>query len=107
MRSSAEIQAIFQHGKRVDAPAVSVLWRETDDARRAGFAVSRQIQGAVRRNRARRRLREAYRLVRSAAPPRIALVVIAKRRALDVPFTALAAEMRAALSRIDAPRMTE
>ena len=37
------------------------LWVPRRGPARAGFAVSRQIRGAVRRNRARRRLRAAYR----------------------------------------------
>ncbi|PYM76423.1 MAG: ribonuclease P protein component [Candidatus Rokuibacteriota bacterium] len=59
LTTSTEFQALFQRGKRIDRPSMIVLWRETTEPRRAGFAVSRQIRGAVQRNRARRRLREA------------------------------------------------
>jgi len=81
-----------------------VLWRETTEARRAGFAVSRQIRGAVRRNRARRRLREAYRATRDTAPTHTALVIIGRPAALREPFSALAAELRGALAAIPGPR---
>ena len=47
---------------------MTILWREGVDARRVGFAVSRQVRSAVERNRVRRRLREAYRATRQAAP---------------------------------------
>jgi len=104
LTSSADIQALFQQGKRVDRPSLIVLWRETDGPRRAGFAVSRQIRGSVRRNRARRRLREAYRAARTAAPARVALVVIAKRGALDETFPVLVEQLRDALAGIGGAR---
>src|SRR5215470_10847725 len=94
---SAEIQALFQQGKRVDRPSFVVLWRETDGPRRAGFAVTRQIRGAVSRNRARRRLREAFRATRQAAPTGVALMMVAKRPVLDRSFPALLAELNDAL----------
>ncbi len=81
-----------------------VLWRETAESRRAGFAVSRQVRRAVDRNRARRRLRAAYRTARAAAPARAALVVIAKPPVLREPLTALTDEMRAAFTAIPGAR---
>ena len=100
MTTGAEFQALFQQGKRIDRPTLLVLWRPSAASRRAGFAVSRQIRGAVKRNRARRRVKEAFRAVREAAPLNVALVVIAKRPALDAPFASLSAQMRDALASI-------
>jgi ribonuclease P protein component len=97
LTTSAEIQALFQQGKRVDRPSLVVLWRELDGPRRAGFAVTRQIRGAASRNRARRRLREAFRATRSAAPTGVALMVIAKRGVLERSFAALIGELHGAL----------
>lgn len=81
-----------------------VLWRATDEPRRAGFAVSRQVRGAVQRNFARRRLREAYRAKRDAAPTHTALVIIGRPGALRRPFTVLADELHDALASIPGPR---
>ena len=81
-----------------------VLWRETAEPRRAGFAVSRQVRGAVLRNRARRRLREAYRATRDAAPTHTALVIIGRPAALRMPFPALTTELGEALAAIPGPR---
>jgi ribonuclease P protein component len=83
---------------------MTILWRESVDARRAGFAVSRQVRRAVERNRVRRRLREAYRATREAAPERGALVVIGKLSALREPFKALTDEMRGALAALPRAR---
>jgi ribonuclease P protein component len=66
--------------------------------------VGRQVRGSVRRNRARRRLREAYRAARAAAPPTGALVAIARARALEESFGKLVAEMRTALASVPGPR---
>jgi ribonuclease P protein component len=81
-----------------------VLWRATTEPRRAGFAVSRQIRGAVQRNRARRRLREAYRATRDSAPTHTGLVIIGRPAALREPFAALATELCGALAAIPGPR---
>lgn len=100
MTRRAEIQTLFQQGKRIERPALIVLWRETEAPRRAAFAVTRSLRGSVRRNRARRRLREAFRTARGAAPARVDVVVIAKRGALDEPLPALTAQLTDALGAI-------
>jgi ribonuclease P protein component len=104
LTSSADFQALFQRGKRINRPSMIVLWQATDEPRRAGFAVSRQVRGAAQRNRARRRLREAYRAIRTAAPSHTALVIIGRPGALRQPFTVLADELQGALSAIPGPR---
>ena len=104
LTTRAEFQALFQRGKRIDRPALIVLWREADDPTRVGFAVSRQLRNAVQRNRARRRLREAFRSARTAAPARAALVIIGRPAALTVPFESLLGQMRQALAAVPGPR---
>jgi len=103
--TSAEFQALFQQGKRIERPSFVVLWRESSGPRRAGFAVSRQVDGAVGRNRVRRRLREAYRMARDAAPPGVALIVVGKVRARTIPFGVLTAQLRDALSELRGRRV--
>jgi ribonuclease P protein component len=96
LTTRAEFQALFQQGKRIERPSMIVLWRPTTEPRRAGFAVGRQIRGAVQRNRARRRLREAYRAARDRAPAGVDLVVIGRTAALTAPLGGLVDEMREA-----------
>ena len=100
LTTGAEFQALFQRGKRVERPSMIVLWRASDGPRRAGFAVGRQIRGAVRRNRVRRRLREAYRAARDAAPAGVDVVVIGRGAALTVALESLIDDMRAAFRAI-------
>lgn len=59
-----------------------------------GFAVSRQLRGAAQRNRARRRIREAYRQVRSLIAGDVELVVVARPGAATRPFPELVEDMR-------------
>ena len=98
MTNSSEFQSLFQRGKRIDRPSVLVLWAPAARARKVGFAVSRQLGRAVDRNRVRRRLREAYRAARGAAPVSVAIIVVGKKRVLEMKFMALVDELRGALA---------
>jgi len=92
LRRAAEFQAVFQHGSRHERPSFLALWRRAA-GRRVGFAVSRQVRGAARRNRVRRRIREAYRQVRARMPADVELVVVARPSAATRPFTELIEDM--------------
>lgn len=104
LTNGAEFQALFQQGKRIDRSSLVVLWRPAEHTRRAGFAVSRQLRSAVQRNRARRRMREAYRAARAAAPAAVDLVIIGKRRALTDRLETLTEELTGALASIPGAR---
>lgn len=76
---------------------------------RVGVGVSRQIKGAVARNRARRRLREALRSGLENTDSRLSesgitfdMVVIARPAALEMPFSELEAEAGRFLQRLHA-----
>src|SRR2546427_11101320 len=38
LTTGSDFQALFQRGKRVDRPSMTILWCESVDARRVGFA---------------------------------------------------------------------
>ena len=74
---------------------------------RVGVTVSRQLKGAVDRNRARRRVREAARASRLVGDSgaeqrgiRYDVVLIARRRVLEVSFAELKAEASLAALRL-------
>jgi ribonuclease P protein component len=96
LRHASEIQAVFQQGRREERRAFVLLWVPRDGPARVGFAVSRQIRGAVRRNRARRRLRAAYRGLGPAKLRGVDAVFVARTWALEVPLDELRAEMSSA-----------
>lgn len=89
LRGAGDFQAVFERGKRVERPAFVVLWIPTPGRRRAGFTVSRQVRGAVKRNRARRRLREAFRRQGAALPPDISVVFVGRPLVQSVSLEAL------------------
>ncbi len=86
-------------GVRVVTPSFILLVKpEASPEARAGFTVSRKVGNAVARNRARRRLREAARLVLpEIAVPHADHVFIARAGDAEIPFAALLADMRHAM----------
>ena len=98
--AAGPFQVVFKQGKRIEQPSFVCLWRPSTTAR-MGVAVSRQVRGAVQRNRVRRRLREACRRV-GIAGARADVVLVARPRALACPFDDLVQEATAALSGIRA-----
>jgi len=110
----------LKSGRRWVTPAFVLqaaprLSGEAADAPRFGFTVSRHAVardgphgrkrgGAVRRNRARRRLKEAARLVAPhAARADYDYVIVGRTAALDRNFADMIADLRKALAKVHAP----
>ncbi len=100
LRRATEFQAVFQRGKREEWRSFVVLWQLAPAGRRVGFAVSRQIRSAVKRNRARRRIREAYRMVRKSLPEGISVVFIGRPAAGTCTFEEIVGEMGEAVRKM-------
>lgn len=78
---------------------LSGLRGELVTAARFGVITSRKVGGATERNRARRRLREIFRLHRGLLPAGLWMVVVLRRAAAGATFAALASEWRALCGR--------
>ncbi len=102
LRRASDFQAVFQRGKRVEREDFVALWHESEGARKVGFTVARKVRGAARRNRVRRRLREAYRQRQGALPRGVRVIFVGRAREEETPFRALSAVMRGALEEIAA-----
>lgn len=70
--------------------------RNGSQENRVGITVSKKLGCAVVRNRARRRLRECYRLNEALLRPGFDVVIVARTRCVDAPFEQLQASFRSA-----------
>ena len=105
LRRRAEFVAATR-GSRLNRPAFALQALPRPEPERAGtigigLTVTRKIGNAVTRNRARRRLREALRLVLPGpARPGADYVVVARQPALTFPFAQLQDELAGAFEQI-------
>ena len=78
---------MYSKGRSAVTPMVVVYCRKNGrDHNRLGVTVSTKLGTAVVRNRARRRLREVYRLYLPQISAGYDLVLVARNRAFDAPF---------------------
>jgi ribonuclease P protein component len=103
LKARLEFQTVQTQGRRAATRFVTLLALPNQHSvDRLGLIASRKFGNAVMRNRAKRRLREVF---RQMEPDTIAtrgllaldVVAIPKRAMLGAPFTAVAADFRAAL----------
>lgn len=83
LRANADFQATYAQGKSWAARTM-VLWlhKAPEASLRLGVVSSRVIGNAVKRNRARRRLREVWRLNRHQFHGNVDVVLVARRNLL-------------------------
>jgi len=91
LKSRLDFQAVYTKG-RSTANRAAVLYvsvQKGGGTSRIGFAAGRKLGNAVVRNRIKRRIKEAVRLLWPRVKQGVALVIIARRAALDMPFPEL------------------
>ncbi|HVR81805.1 MAG TPA: ribonuclease P protein component [Luteimonas sp.] len=102
VRTRADYSRIFEGGRRVSHPLLSLHWCDDGQPPRLGLAVSRKVDpNAVGRNRIKRALREQFRALR----PLIAsgsYVVVARQAAAVAPARDVRAAFVALLQRTGA-----
>jgi ribonuclease P protein component len=98
LRSSATISATLREGTATHRATVVVhALRRPQGPTRAAVVAGRKVGGAVRRNRAKRRLRAA--LSQLDLPTATDLVVVARAAAVGAPFAELLDDLRSGLPR--------
>jgi ribonuclease P protein component len=94
LRSSADIRAVLRRGRRVAGRHVVVHARDTDHGVRGAVLATRRVGNAVRRNRAKRLMREAMR--HASWRDGIDLVLVARASCADQRLAAVEADVTAA-----------
>lgn len=106
LRTQRHFRRVYQQGRRASGQwltAVAHLGpRQPANGKgpRLGVSVSKDHGGAVRRNKLKRLLREAFRLERHRLPDDLDLVLIPRQRADDFPLAELRAELVALIERV-------
>lgn len=107
LRRRAEFLRVAARGRKTATPGLVLQALDRADLApvRVGFTVTKKVGNAVVRNRTRRRLREATRLLRAELPPGgFDLVLIGRDATRARPFAALLSDLRVALARAGAAR---
>ena len=102
MKRRAEFLRAAAKGRKAATPGLvlQALRRDDEAPIRVGLTVTKKIGNAVVRNRTRRRLKEAARLVLAEqAPPGVDLVLIGREGTAKRDFIALQEDLRRALGR--------
>jgi len=83
LRENYMFQSLYRKGKSTVTPLVAVYVRRNRlGANRLGITTSKKIGGAVQRNRARRIIKEAYRLTEPGLIKGYDIVIVARKKAV-------------------------
>jgi len=81
LRTGWEFRRVYEGGRSIHGRRFVLFFlADSELPLRAGFVASRKVGNAVHRNRARRRLREAYRQLKSRLPELGAWVIFVARK---------------------------
>lgn len=98
IRHRVEFQRIYDNGLRVNSRYSTVFFLpNARSAARLGIAATRKLGGAVRRNKAKRLIREVFR--RNKIVMGFDVVVVPKRELIDASLSVLEADYRTLVER--------
>ncbi len=98
IRRRADFQQVYERGLRTHARFMTLIILANNlPVTRLGVAATRRLGDAVRRNRAKRLVREVFR--RNKTLPGFDVVVVPRPELLDAEFSSLETDYRAALRR--------
>ena len=102
VKENYEFRRMYAKGKSGVSSCLVVYYRKNRlGHNRLGVTVSTKLGHAVVRNRVRRRLRELYRLHKAELLPGYDLIVVARVRAVDMPYAKLEKQYLHCLSQLE------
>jgi len=102
LKKRREFDAAFERGRRFRGRLVMLVAAPNDVPHpRLGIIASRRVGGAVRRNRAKRLLREAFRLNKDRLRAPLDVVMIASPRLPEMRFADVEAEVRSLFQKVN------
>lgn len=100
IRKRSEYQRVYDQGRKIFSKSFVLFYLENGFGRpRLGITASRRAGGAVQRNRAKRLLREWFRLSRGDLPP-MDLVINAREAIHRLDLEGLSLELKKAIQRM-------
>ena len=102
IKQNHEFRRLYNKGKSAVTPSMVVYCRKSRlTHNRIGITVSTKLGCAVKRNRARRRLRELFRLAQPRLKQGFDVVIVARTRAVNVEHRKLQADFDRAMRELD------
>ena len=97
-----EFQRLYRRGKSAVRSTLVMYATETKgDKIRLGITAGKKIGGAVCRNRAKRRIRELFRITQDEFKSGTDICIVARGRILDVPYEKLVKDFRSAAEELE------
>lgn len=94
LRKMKDFALLSQKGRAVYGPFFTLRFRQSKEQTKIGFVAATKIfKRANKRNRVKRRLREAMALVREMWPKNFDMLFVAKPEAMEAPFEDLKASL--------------
>lgn len=93
---------LYSKARSQALPCVVVYWRKNKlNVNRLGLTSAKKIGTAVQRNRARRVMREAYRLIEPDLETGFDIILVARTKTPHVPMAAVMRDLKIALSKAE------
>ncbi len=102
IKQNHEFRRLYNKGKSAVTPSMVVYCRKSRSPHnRIGITVSTKLGCAVKRNRARRRLRELFRLAQPRLKQGFDVVIVARTRAVTIAHRKLQADFDRAMRELE------
>ncbi|KAA0206714.1 ribonuclease P protein component [Candidatus Uhrbacteria bacterium] len=101
LRRAKDFALLSQKGRVIYSPLYALRLRPSREATKVGFVTSTKVfKTAVKRNRAKRRMREVLRMLKTEWPKHVDLLFILKYDVLDAAFEDLQAAVRRSFEKV-------